>query len=150
MDDASTEMLNVNWNMDGYNSEVPGTYTLMGTLQLPEGITNSSNLTVTVNVTVMDTPAPAVRNITTIAAIDLITVDTGTTLSAITLPAQVQVTLDDTSSEMLNVNWNPDGYNGETPETYTLTGEIVLPEGITNNNDIKAQIQITVCDPIPV
>ncbi len=150
LDDASTEMLNVNWNMDGYNSEVPGTYTLMGTLQLPEGITNSSNLTVTVNVTVMDTPAPAVRNITTIAAIDLITVDTGTTLSAITLPAQVQVTLDDTSSEMLNVNWNPDGYNGETPETYTLTGEIVLPEGITNNNDIKAQIQITVCDPIPV
>ena len=149
LDDASSEMLDVNWNPGGYNGEMPGTYTLTGDIVLPEGITNSYDIQAQVQITVLE-PAPVVRDITTIAAINLVTVDAGTTLSAIELPVQVQVTLDDASNVILDVNWNLDRYNGEMPGTYTLTGDIVLPEGITNNTEIKAQIQITVSDPIPL
>ena len=40
--------------------------------------------------------------------------------------------------------WNTEAYDADAAGTYTLEGELVLPEGITNSSNLKAVMQITV------
>ena len=140
LSDGSTRMLDIVWNTDTYSDQAPGAYTLTGTLVPAEGVTNPGDIKASIRI-VAEQPVLGITGIETVADI---TVVQGTTFSAITLPAKVKVTLSDGTERMLDVNWDPGAYNEQTPGTYTLTGTLILIEGITNTTDIKAAVRVIV------
>jgi len=85
-------------------------------------------------------------NITEILSLNDITVGKGTSLSAIGLPASVSVKMSDNSTRTVNVNW--DGgtpvYNGNVAGTYQFTGALELVGGITNPQNLKANVKVVV------
>jgi uncharacterized repeat protein (TIGR02543 family) len=52
LSNGTTKIFSVIWNTGSYDSATPGTYTFVGTLTLPSGVTNPNNLTASVNVIV--------------------------------------------------------------------------------------------------
>lgn len=79
--------------------------------------------------------------------IDDISVANGTTLGAIKvlLPTQIDVTMNDGSTQTVNVSWN-DGvpsYDGMTPGTYTFTGAL---NSVTNLFNLKAKANVIVAN----
>ncbi len=231
LDDGSKENLSVTWDKGNYDGNKAGTYELIGTINLSEGITNTDNLKTTVKVIVAkadvigevtlnpiedvqagssititgsttligatikvlrpnntvlwtDTiegdfsktitiPADAPEGIYTVAAgkgtivaiqkfkvtkpdevidknitgvtqIADINVENGTEFDAIGLPEEVEVKLDDDSVTNLSVEWEKGNYDGNKAGEYTLEGTIKLPDGITNTNNLKATVKVTV------
>ena len=76
----------------------------------------------------------------------------GTSFNQLPLPELVWVTLDDNSTELLNVVWQQGDYpaNGDIPGEYILEGDIVLVPGIQNPNNLKANITVIIMDPVSV
>lgn len=60
------------------------------------------------------------------------------------LPATVQVRLSDGSLSTVSVRWSDEGFSGDTAGVYTLCGELVLKQDLTNPLDLKASVQISV------
>lgn len=83
-------------------------------------------------------------NITSVAALSAITVKNDTTFEQLTLPKSVQVTLSSGKSQELEITWQKGNYNGTVAGTYTLYGDIKLPQNILNPDNKKASIAITV------
>jgi len=52
LEDNSTLTLTVNWDTSNYDGDIVGTYNLVGTLQLIEGVTNTNNLVASINIVV--------------------------------------------------------------------------------------------------
>lgn len=73
-----------------------------------------------------------------------IPVDFGTLIDDIVLPSTLTVTLDDTTTIKLGIAWDTSSYDGEVAVIYTFVGTIRLVEGITNTNNIVANIKIVV------
>ena len=142
LDNDDTEELSVVWEEGDYNGNIANTYILTGIIQLIDGITNPSNIQASINVTVLEEVVPLA--IVSVEALEDITVDFGTLFAALPLPATVEVTLDDSSNETLNVTWEQGTYNANVEGTYTLTGIIQLIDGIINPEDIKASIDVIV------
>lgn len=92
----------------------------------------------------IEKPEPTELNIIDISTLDDITVENGTTIDIITLPQTITVTLEDSTTKQLNVVWDTSLYNSDVAGTYNLTGNITLVEGITNTNNITANINIVV------
>ena len=84
------------------------------------------------------------KNIKTVGALNNITVEYATNINDIVLPSKVEVTLEDDSTSTLNVVWDKSTYNGEIAGLYNLVGNIVLIQGISNANKLKASINIIV------
>ena len=82
--------------------------------------------------------------IQSVADLEAKTVAYGTAFEALALPSSVDVTLADGSTKSVEVQWQQGDYNPNAAGTYTLTGTLALPEGITNPNDLTASIQVTV------
>jgi hypothetical protein len=142
LDNDDTEELSVVWEEGDYDGNIANTYILTGIIQLIDGITNPSNIQANINVIVLEEVVPLA--IVSVEALEDITVDFGTLFAALPLPATVEVTLDDTSTEILNVTWEQGTYNGNVDGTYTLVGNIELIAGITNPENIKASISVIV------
>ena len=75
---------------------------------------------------------------------DDITVEEGTAFEELPLPEEVNVHLDDLSSEFVPVLWQKGDYDESELGTYTLEGELDLPSGIENPDNIKAYINVEV------
>jgi len=60
------------------------------------------------------------------------------------LPETVTATLSDDEEVELEVNWDDDEFSSEEQGVFEIEGELVLPEGITNPDDLKAKIVLTV------
>ncbi len=91
---------------------------------------------------------PEVLNIASIASLENIEVEFGTSKESLSLPSRVEVTFNDDSKENLNVTWN-DGepnYNGSSAGTYVFEGEIEISEELTNTDNLKAQITVNVLE----
>ncbi|MBS4013731.1 MAG: Ig-like domain-containing protein [Bacteroidetes bacterium] len=142
LDDASTIELEVIWEEGLYNESIADTYAILGNIQLTTGINNPSNIQAIVNVIVLEEVILPV--IVSVEALDDITVDFGTTFAALPLPSAVEVTLDDASTEILNVIWEQGTYNGNVDGTYTLEGVLQLTASIENPENIKASIDVIV------
>jgi hypothetical protein len=144
LSDGDSTYLDVIWD-DGtpvYDSTTAGTYTFTGTLALPPGIVNPTNLTASVKVIV----SPPPLTVTSVSAIADINVAYGTALDEVELPATVSVTLSDSSSATLDVTWD-DGnpvYDSTTAGTYTFTGILTLPPGIVNPSSLTASVKVIV------
>lgn len=60
------------------------------------------------------------------------------------LPKTVTATLSDDEEVELEVNWDDDEFSSEEQGVFKIEGELVLPEGITNPDHLKAKILLTV------
>ena len=85
-----------------------------------------------------------------VAAFEAVTVPVGTNFDALTakLPSIVKTMLTNGSPAYLPVTWEQGNYNGDVAATYTLTGKLQVPEGVTNNAG-DASIEVVVKDSAP-
>ena len=60
------------------------------------------------------------------------------------LPEKVGITYKTRAAEEVSVNWEAGKYQADVPGVYTLYGELVLEEGMTNPDGLMAEIQVTV------
>ncbi len=68
----------------------------------------------------------------------------GTIFDDIDLPGEIEVTLDDNSTALLEVNWKEGDYDGNQPGNYTIIGELELTENITNPDNLTPVIDVEV------
>lgn len=71
-------------------------------------------------------------------------VEFGTPVSALELPQTVKVQLDNNEERTLSVQWDTSSYNGNVANTYKLSGELDLTDGIANTKGLKATVEVTV------
>jgi len=139
----TTKVLSVSWSNAGYNADQAGSYNLTGTLTLTDGILNTGNFQAKVAVTVQQKEVPAIT-ITAVTELTGRTVLFGTTFDKLDLPAAVNVTLSNNETKALGITWSSEGYNGNKEGVYTLAGTLVLQDGVTNPQGLKAAIAVTV------
>ncbi|NDK55707.1 HYR domain-containing protein [Pontibacter fetidus] len=84
------------------------------------------------------------RDIVTVTPSATINVPIRTAYASLQLPANVAVTYSDGSTATHGVNWAQGNYNGLVAGNYSLTGTLVLTDGITNTTGLKAAITVVV------
>ena len=89
-------------------------------------------------------PQPSVLTIQSVTKLDAQSVPFGTAQDQLSLPKTVEVTLSNGKTQALPVTWSCETYNAQKAGTYTFTGALVLPDGITNPNGLKAQLDVVV------
>jgi len=130
------------WSKDGYNPNAAGTYELTGTLTMADGITNPSNLKVSISIVMQqNTPSTTIADISKPSSI---TVKQGTAFEQLALPATVNTTLLTGAKKDFAVMWSKDGYNPNVAGTYEFTGTLTMADGITNPLNLKANISVVV------
>ena len=152
LDDNSTKTVLVNWDNSTYsNTSTLTEQTISGTLVLDSNTTNSKGLIATYIVKVKEKPVVP-KNIIEIESLSSKTVDYGTTFENLELPTSVSVTAKndkETSTISLAVNWNSADYDlTKENVNQTITGELVLIDGVTNTNNLKASCIIKVKEQI--
>ncbi len=148
LDDANETVveLEVEWAQGDYDGNTEDTYTLTGDIIVVGAITNTDELTARIEITVVE--EIEVLKIVSVQPLDAITVDFGTSFEELPLPETATVTLENDDTEVLDVIWQEGNYDPETPGTYTLEGELQLIEGVTNPDEVKANIDVTVLEEI--
>ncbi|MCI9265042.1 MAG: S8 family serine peptidase [Oscillospiraceae bacterium] len=129
---------NVNWDLSTYDPQNYSSVQLItGKLQLPTtGYSNPDKLVAKANIQVQ----------TYIEQIPEIQIETsyGAPIDTI-LPNTVSVLLLDDKAEELPVIWDTSSFDGTlTEQTQILTGDITLPNGILNQNELKATAKIII------
>lgn len=99
--EQGTAALGVTWAEEGYDGSIAGSYTLIGTLVLTGIITNTSNITASIVVNVVQ----GALSITSLESFDGINVPIGTSFEGLGLPADVEATLEDDSTENIPAEW---------------------------------------------
>ncbi|MBB6692525.1 DUF4073 domain-containing protein [Cohnella xylanilytica] len=143
--DSSTASVTWNEGAPAYNGDTAGAYTFIGTLTPPEGVTNPGGLKATVRVIVQEKPIVPVT-VTEVESLSDQTVAYGTKLSDVPLPSQVTVKLSNGDHGTAGVTWNEGvpAYDGDAAGTYTFTGTLTPPEGVTNPGGLKATVRVIV------
>lgn len=78
-----------------------------------------------------------------VAEVPGISVEKGTAVTALNLPATVSVTMSDETTKDVAVTWNTDNYQADTLGTYTLMGTLAAEDG-QNPENLTASIQVRV------
>lgn len=60
------------------------------------------------------------------------------------LPITRQVTLSNGSVITSSINWQAGSFSSTTPDIYSITGTLTLPEGVFNPGEIEATVDVTV------
>jgi hypothetical protein len=143
--------LDVVWDTSNYKADEPGTYEIIGTLQIPDElkdtISNSFNRRPVTTVKIKPYIEPD-KNVTGVGTIEDVTVEYDAALSDVKsqLPSSVTVTLEDGTTDNLEVVW-------ESKSTYNPTavsikqefiGTLVEKEGIKNDNALTASVNVIV------
>ena len=138
--DDTTVRLPVEWDGAGYNPNAES-QTLTGTLKLDgTGVTNTGD--VKANLTLTLTGAPQAESV--LLNPSSLTVELGTAFETLALPKQAAVQLSDGTAITCEIVWDSTGYEPQQPGQQTVTGDLVLPEGVDNPNGVKAQMIVTV------
>ncbi|MFB9275522.1 Ig-like domain-containing protein [Cohnella cellulosilytica] len=126
-----------------YNFLERGTYTFTGTLVASADFVNPDGITASVRVVVGDPP------ILSVSTLSDKHVPYGTLISAIGLPATVNVTLRNGEVKTASVTWNggAPAYDGTRPGSYSFTGTLATPADSTNPDNKTASITVVVEDP---
>ncbi|MBN2899769.1 MAG: Ig-like domain-containing protein [Clostridia bacterium] len=148
LNDSTTTNVSVSW--DGgtppYDGDTAGTYAFSGTLASSANYLNPSNIKASLNVVV--SAEPALPEVTTAAATQIINVANGTSLNDINLPTTTQIYLSNATTSTAGVVW--DGgtppYDGDTAGTYAFSGTIATSSTYLNPNNIKASISVVVAE----
>lgn len=83
-------------------------------------------------------------DIASVERLDAITCRAGSTVSSLSLPGRVRVTLSDSTARSLEVVWNTDELQLDQAGTYVLEGTFVLPAGVENPKAHKASLTVVV------
>jgi len=119
-----------------------GTVTVRATAKDGSGVVGKAVITISNQAVVAD------KEITSVETLADINVANGTVIGDVSLPATVQATLDDSSTENLAVTWN-DGtpvYDGDTAGEYVFEGTLTLVEGIANTANKTATVNVIVAE----
>lgn len=139
LEDASTIMIPVVWDSSDYSATSISTQAISGALTLPGGITNTGNLSASINVTV------EAREIEAGPSLADLNVANGTAFGSLSLPANGLFELEDGSTALLAITWSSAGYNGSVAATYVLEGTPTLVTGVINpGTAVKAFINVVV------
>lgn len=141
LSDNTTTSAAVTWNegTPSYDSSVLGNYEFIGTITLPSGVTNPNNIKARINVNVQ-------KALIGVQPVSNITVAYGTELSSLGLPSNATITLNDNTIANVAVTWDvgTPNYDGRVAGTYTFTGTLNLPSGVSNPNNIEASVNVVV------
>lgn len=116
----------------------------VGEAEITITATKSGNKTASLKFNVIVSKLPSQSNIVNVSLLADIEVAYRTLFENIGLPDKVEVTLDDQTKQTLEVEWSEGNYDGSSTGTYKLEGTLILVEGITNNNHLKAKIDVIV------
>lgn len=141
LSDSSSITVPVNWE-SSYNAYALGTYEFIGTIELPEGVSNPGDLEYQVDVTVSSINIQSITN----PAEQDIAINSTALQAAATLPTNITVTLehpiDGDNQLTLPANWDTSGGSpfdasdiGET----RLLGFPNYPSYITNTGNIEVE-----------
>ncbi len=133
----------VSWASGSYNGNAAGMYTLTGTLtSLPSTVTNPSNLTASIDVTVGSSTIYTVSNVVSPASVGA---SVGASFGSLSLPSTVQVVLSNGSYGTASVSWASGSYNGNAAGTYHLVGTLTsLPSNTLNSSNLSAFVDVVV------
>ena len=156
LDDDSKLSVSVDWAVSEADydpeSKESQSFTVTGELvKLPKGVTNSKDLTASIQVRVR-AENEQVRKIVKVRnpeAIDDVKNGTRKTASALGLPEEVRVTLDDDSTLEVEVSWDVDSadYDPDSEEKQRFTVEGILanlPDDVENPERLGASVKVTV------
>ncbi|WP_208715246.1 chitobiase/beta-hexosaminidase C-terminal domain-containing protein, partial [Brevibacillus parabrevis] len=156
LDDDSKLSVSVDWAVSEADydpeSKESQSFTVTGELvKLPKGVTNSKDLTASIQVRVR-AENEQVRKIVKVRnpeAIDDVKNGTRKTASALGLPEEVRVTLDDDSTLEVEVRWDVDSADydpdSEEKQRFTVEGILVnLPDDVENPERLGASVKVTV------
>ncbi len=156
LDDDSKLSVSVDWAVSEADydpeSKESQSFTVTGELvKLPKGVTNSKDLTASIQVRVR-AENEQVRKIVKVRnpeAIDDVKNGTRKTASALGLPEEVRVTLDDDSTLEVQVSWDVDSADydpdSEEKQRFTVEGILVnLPDDVENPERLGASVKVTV------
>ncbi len=156
LDDDSKLSVSVDWAVSEADydpeSKESQSFTVTGELvKLPKGVTNSKDLTASIQVRVR-AENEQVRKIVKVRnpeAIDDVKNGTRKTASALGLPEEVRVTLDDDSTLEVEVSWDVDSADydpdSEEKQRFTVEGILVnLPDDVENPERLGASVKVTV------
>ncbi|MFW5706533.1 MAG: T9SS type A sorting domain-containing protein [Bacteroidota bacterium] len=93
-------------------------------------------------------PTGFVPNVISVASLPGLQAELGTPFSDLPLPETVAVTLSNNLEVDMNVAWLEGDYNPDVPADYLISGNLLLPDGVTNDNEIQAQITVSVVEEI--
>lgn len=151
-DTAGSQDATVTWdvNASSYDPSLQTgqTFTVNGTVTLPNGVANTNNvaLTTSINVTVL-AATPKVLEITAPASITGVANETTKTKEALGLPSTVALVTDGGSVDA-SVEWNVSDSSYDpsvkTEQTFMVAGTITLPEGVINPNNVPMITSISV------
>lgn len=123
----------VTWDsFDNSIFETAGTYNINGKV-------GSDNDPITAKIVVTEISNRSIKNI---QAVQSINASYPTEAGSLSLPSELTVTLDDDSTLTLPVMWNTSNYQNKDG-TYELTGDIQMIKGLTNPNNLKAHVTVT-------
>ena len=129
-------------------------YTFDGWFTDDIAFTNQWNFDVntvgTVNFTLYARWKEAGPTISSVDAISDISVNHGTILEDVELPATAGVTLSDGSSITISVTWDEGTptYSGDTAGTYVFTGTLTETEGVRNPDGLTASVNVIVAEAV--
>jgi predicted outer membrane repeat protein len=135
--DSTTSTLAVEWNKTPYISNKAGTYTLSGTLVLKPNTMNTNNLMAGMEVHIL-------KKVVAISPLDTIHVPFETSFDALPLPDSVTVEYNDGTTGLVVVNWQSEQYDGTQTGEQEIKGEIIVEEGVSNEDSLQASIKVTV------
>lgn len=155
LSDGTSPKVNAIWDngTPKYDGTTPGEYTFTGTLgNLPTGVSNTKNYKASATVIVKE-PEFIEIYLTGIEFLSDITVSKGTPLSVVKtvyLPEEVNISLSDNNNLYVSVEWDDASptYDQEEEAIYVFSGDLELPNEITNPQNFIAEVRIIVGDPI--
>lgn len=134
------EVLAVTWAQGNYDGKTAGTYTLQGTLTVPDEIDNPLALQPVITVVV----APRIRTLVSVVT-DSLSVPYGTTLALLGLPATVTGAFDDGSTAPLTVKaWTNTDYDPLEKGTYPFAATFEMPVNTQNTDHVTALLNVKV------
>ncbi|NOU98814.1 glycoside hydrolase family 3 N-terminal domain-containing protein [Paenibacillus planticolens] len=92
---------------------------------------------------IYEVPAPS-STIVSVVQPQPLSVAYGTGFEQLGLPATATVNLSNNETKAIPVQWNKGDYNGNAAGVYTLSGTLAAVEGVTNPNNLKASISVSV------
>ncbi|USG65059.1 chitobiase/beta-hexosaminidase C-terminal domain-containing protein [Brevibacillus ruminantium] len=156
--DNSTLAVSVKWDVSNADydpeSKEAQSFTVTGELvKLPKGVTNSQDLRVSIRVKVKaadeaETPRQIVK-VRQPEAIKDVENGTRKNATALGLPEEVRVTLDDDSTISVEVKWDVEDAdynpNSRKKQRFTVKGKLInLPDHVENPENLGASISVTV------
>ncbi|MGO0060371.1 chitobiase/beta-hexosaminidase C-terminal domain-containing protein [Brevibacillus fluminis] len=154
LDDGTFRTVNVKWDVTAadYDPKKKDAqrFSVTGELvKLPDGVQNSKNLTVTVEVSVDAASTGDIIAVENPNDITGLANGTPKKADALGLPEQVRVTLEDGTNLMVDVKWDISGADydpkNKKAQWFTVNGALVkLPKGVTNSKNYTATVQVQV------